>query len=301
MKEIVSTSLGSSQRDHQVELELLGDKFIIQRIGTDGDFKKAAAILKDLDGKVDAIGLGGIDIYLTDGEKNYTIRDGEKLQDLVRRTPVVDGSKLKNALERETIRYLVEELNLELANKTALMVSAVDRFGMAEALVTAGCKMIFGDLIFGLKIPIPIRSISNFMTIAHILLPVVTKLPFQMLYPTGQEQDKEPQDKYHKYYDEADIIAGDYLYIKRYMPSDMNGKWIITNTITKSDIQDLAKRGVELLVTSTPEFEGRSFGTNVIEAVLVSLLDKPWEAVDPSEYLDLLEKLDFKPRVIWFE
>ena len=298
MREIVSASLGSSKRDHQVEVELLGEKFNIRRIGMDGDFGKIADLLKDLDGKVDAIGLGGIDIFLTDGTRQYAIRDGEKLQALVRRTPIVDGSKLKNVLERETVRFLVEERDLPLCDKTVLMVSAVDRFGMAEALAAAGCSMIFGDLIFGLKIPVPIRSISNFKNIAHMLLPFATKLPFQMLYPVGEEQDKEPESKYRKYYDEADIIAGDYLYIKRYMPLDMQGKWIITNTITASDIEDLKERGVELLVTSTPEFDGRSFGTNVIEAVLVSLLDKPWEAVGPSEYLGLLKKLDFKPRVI---
>jgi hypothetical protein len=301
MKEIVGTSLGSSKRDHQVEVKLLGEKFNIRRVGTDGDFDKIAGILRGLDGEVDAIGLGGIDIFLTDGKKQYAIRDGAKLKALVKNTPVVDGSKLKNALERETVRYLVEELELPIGGKTVLMVSAVDRFGMAEALAAAGCSMIFGDLIFGLNIPIPIRSMSSFKSIAHALLPFITKLPFQILYPVGEEQDKEPKVKYHKYYNEADIVAGDYLYIKRYMPEDMAGKWIVTNTITANDVDDLRARGVELLVTSTPEFEGRSFGTNVIEAVLVSLLNKSWDEIEPQEYLDLLRRLDFKPRVIRFE
>ncbi len=298
MRKIVSASLGSSTRDHQVDVELLGEEFNIRRVGADGDFDKIAGMLRDLDGNVDAIGLGGIDIFLTDGTKQYAIRDEAKLQAMVKSTPVVDGSKLKNALERETVRYLVEELKLPLRDKTVLMVSGVDRFGMAEALATAGCRMIFGDLIFGLKIPLPIRSISTFKNIAHALLPLVTKLPFQMLYPVGDEQDRAPRAQFQKHYAEADIIAGDYLYIRRYMPREMRGKWIITNTITVSDLDDLEERGVELLVTSTPEFSGRSFGTNVIEAVLVCLLDKPWEAVDPSEYTVLLKKLGFRPRVI---
>jgi len=300
MRKIVSTSLGSSQRDHDVEIDLLGERFSIRRVGTNGDFKKAEELLKELDGKVDAIGLGGIDIYLTDGKKNYAIRDGAKLQKMVKNTPVVDGSKLKNILEKETIRYMVEDLNLNLEGKTALMVSAVDRFGMAEALATAGCNMIFGDLIFGLDIPIPIRSFNTFLTIAHFLLPVVTKLPFEILYPIGKEQDKDPKIKYQKYYQEADIIAGDFLYIKRYMPDDLGGKWIVTNTITENDIKELKQRGAELLVTSTPELKGRSFGTNVMEAMLVSILDKPWNQIQAVEYLEVLNKLGFRPRVIRF-
>lgn len=39
MKHVVSVSLGSSTRDHRVETEFLGEKFSIERIGMDGDYK----------------------------------------------------------------------------------------------------------------------------------------------------------------------------------------------------------------------------------------------------------------------
>lgn len=297
MREIVSVSLGSSQRDHQVQATLLGEEFKIRRVGVDGDFKKAISLLKELDGKVSAIGLGGIDLYFWAGKKKYLVRDAKKLKKAVSRTPIVDGSGLKNTLERETIRYLKEEAHFPLEGKTALMVAAVDRFGLAEALVSSGCQMIFGDLIFGLGIPVPIRSFSNFLIIARILLPFVTKMPFKMLYPTGEKQEKGPKPKYQKYYQEADIIAGDFLFIRKYMPKDMKGKSIITNTVTPADVSELKKRGVKYLITTTPEFEGRSFGTNVMEAVLVAIIGKPWEGIEPQEYLKLLKKLQFKPRI----
>ena len=40
MKKIVSVSLGSSSRDHAYTTELLGEKFEISRVGTDGDVNK---------------------------------------------------------------------------------------------------------------------------------------------------------------------------------------------------------------------------------------------------------------------
>lgn len=52
-------------------------------------------------------------------------------------------------------------------------------------------------------------------------------------------------------------------------------------------------------MTTTPEFQGRSFGTNVMEAVLVALLQKPREEISSQDYLDLLRRLDFKPRVVY--
>ena len=297
MKEVVSVSLGSSQRDHVAESEFLGEKFRIRRVGADGDFARAIQLLKELDGRVDAIGLGGIDLYLCANNKRYLIRDAVKLRDVVKKTPVVDGSGLKNTLEREVVRYLQEEEGWKLKGKTVLMVSAVDRFGMAEALHEAGCKIIFGDLMFGLKVPIPLRSMTTFRIVAALLLPIVTKLPFGFLYPTGEKQEKSPKSKYQKYYEEADIIAGDYLFIKRYLPPDLGGRIIITNTVTQKDVEELRAKGAALLVTTTPELQGRSFGTNVMEAVLVAIINKPWMEITPQEYLDLLKKLDFKPRI----
>lgn len=297
MKEVVSISLGSSKRDHEVKVKFLGEEVRIRRIGTDGDFEKAIQLLKEMDGKVDALGMGGIDLYLYAGSTRYSIKDAIKLQKAVKKTPLVDGSGLKNTLEREVVRYLQEETDLRLEGKTVLMVSAVDRFGMAEALHAAGCKMIFGDLIFGLDIPIAIRSFSAFEVLARALLPIVTKMPFRMLYPTGGEQEEEPKVKYAKYYAEADIIAGDFLFIRKYMPRDMKGKWILTNTVTKDDVEDLKQRGVEYLITTTPELGGRSFGTNVMEAALVAFIGKPWDKIKADDYLHMLRKLNFKPRV----
>lgn len=297
MKEVVSISLGSSKRDHEVKVKFLGEEVRIRRIGTDGDFEKAIQLLKEMDGKVDALGMGGIDLYLYAGSTRYSIKDAVKLQKAVKKTPLVDGSGLKNTLEREVVRYLQEEMDLRLEGKTVLMVSAVDRFGMAEALHAAGCKMIFGDLIFGLDIPIAIRSFSAFEVLARALLPIVTKMPFRMLYPTGGEQEEEPKVKYAKYYAEADIIAGDFLFIRKYMPRDMKGKWILTNTVTKDDVEDLKQRGVEYLITTTPELGGRSFGTNVMEAALVAFIGKPWDKIKADDYLRMLRKLNFKPRV----
>jgi len=297
LKRIVSASLGSSKRNHKVEVELLGEKFSIERIGTDGDFNRTIDMLKELDGKVEAIGLGGIDLYLYAGGKRFVIRDAQKLKSAVKRTPVVDGSGLKNSLERETVRYLAEEAGLPIAEKSVLMVSGVDRFGMAETLHELGCKITFGDLIFGLGLYWPIRSMATFRLVAYTLLPIVTKMPFKLIYPTGSKQNEEPQEKYVKLYRGADIIAGDYLLIRKYMPKDMKGKWILTNTTTEQDVADLKERGAELLITTTPVFNGRSFGTNVLEATLLALLGKKWEEVTPQDYLDLLKKLDYKPRI----
>ncbi len=301
MRRVVSVSLGSSKRDHKVLVELLGETFEISRMGVDGDFDRALSLLQELDGKVDAIGLGGIDVYLFVKQKRYAISDGLKLMDAVKVTPVVDGSGLKNTLEREVVRILAEETDLLKQGVKVLMVSSVDRFGMAEALSEMGCDMTFGDLIFTAGIPYPIKTVEELEDIANRILPEISKMPFHMIYPTGKKQETQDEDKvkkFAKYYYDADIIAGDFHLIRRFMPGGMDGRTVLTNTTTREDIDFLKEKGIGTLVTTTPEYEGRSFGTNVMEAVLVAILGKPWDEITPQEYLDLLQRVNFRPRIL---
>ena len=301
MKRVVSVSLGSARRDHKVLVELLGKQFEIARRGTDGDFDRAMELLKEIDGKVDAIGLGGIDVYLFVRQKRFAIRDGLRLLESVKITPVVDGSGLKNTLEREVVRILAKETGLLKKGTRVLMVSSVDRFGMAEALTEIGCDVTFGDLIFTAGIPYPIKTVDELEELANRILPEIAKMPFQMIYPTGKKQESQDEAKVQKFagfYHDAEVIAGDFHLIRRFMPPGLKGQAILTNTTTPEDIEFLKEKGAGILVTTTPEYEGRSFGTNVMEAALIAVLGKPWPEVSPGDYLELLERLNFRPRLL---
>jgi len=296
MKHVVSVSLGSSRRDHKVETEILGEKFFIERIGTDGDFTKAVELIRSLDGKIDAFGMGGIDLFIVAGDRRYMLRDALRLKAAAQKTPMVDGSGLKNTLERRTIQYLAQEGIIDFIGKKVLLVCGVDRFGMAEALLAAGADVTFGDLIFGLNLPIPLKSWEMLSRVVKTIGPLVSKIPFKYLYPTGEQQDVIIA-KFGKYYDSNEIIAGDFHFIKKYLPANLQGKGILTNTIISEDIKLLAQRGAHRLITTTPELGGRSFGTNVMEAVLVVLLQKKVEEITPDDYNHILDLVKYKPRV----
>lgn len=296
MKHVLSVSIGSSKRDHKVEMDILGEKFIIQRIGTDGDIKKAIKIIEEMDGKVSAFGMGGIDLYMCVGNKKYMFRDAAKIARAAKISPIVDGSGLKNTLERKVINYLIEEKIIDFKDKNVLLVSGMDRFGMAEALEESGCDLVLGDLAFALGVPIPIPSLRSLYIIATFVAPIVCLLPISMIYPTGKKQEKI-YAKHSRFYDRADIIAGDFHFIKRYMPPEIPGKIIITNTITSQDMEMLRARGAKMLITTTPELGGRSFGTNVMEGIIVSLAEKPYKSLKPDDYNMLLDKLGFEPRI----
>lgn len=269
MKNIVSVSLGSHSRDHEAALRLLGEEVRMARRGCDGDIDAAQEMIRQLDGQVDAIGLGGIDRYLIVKNNRYEIKDAVRLVDAAQKSPVVDGSGVKDTLERQIIRDLHRDGIIE-PSQSVLMVSAMDRFGMAETFHSLGYSLVAGDLIFASHINYPIRSVDELAELARKLLPELTRMPFDKLYPVGAVQTEPSDPRFSRYFQEADIIAGDFHYIRRYMPEDLSGKLIITNTTTESDWAWLRAAGVRMLVTTTPLLDGRSFGANVIEAALVA-------------------------------
>jgi len=297
MKRAISISIGSSKRDKAVEVTLLGEKVSIERIGTDGDMEAAALKYKELDGTVDAFGVGGADLgALADG-KWYPFYSVKPMVRFVKKTPLVDGGGLKNTLENRAPAFVEKKIGeyIKAQGRKVLVTVGVDRWGLSQAFVDAGYETVFGDLMFGLDIPIAINKISQLKTLAALLMPIAGRLPFEWIYPIGEKQEKRTP-KWGKYYAWATVIAGDCHYIKRFMPDDLKGKVIVTNTTTPEDVAEFKKAGVKYLITTTPVLEGRSFGTNMMEAAVVAVSGKGRPLTWP-ELTEMIDKLGFEPQL----
>jgi len=297
MKRAVSISIGSSKRDKKVEVTLLGEQVSIERIGMDGDMEAAALKYKELDGTVDAFGVGGADLgALADG-KWYPLYSVRPMVRFIEKTPLVDGGGLKNTLENKAPAFVDQKIGeyINARGRKVLVTVGVDRWGLSKAFSEAGYETVYGDLMFGLDIPIAIHKLSSLKTVAALLMPIAGRLPFEMLYPTGEKQEQRTP-KWGKYYDWATVIAGDCHYIKRFMPDALTGKVIVTNTTTPEDVAEFKKAGVKYLVTTTPVLEGRSFGTNMMEAALVAVSGKG-RPLTWDELSEMIEKLNFEPQI----
>ena len=297
MKRAVSISIGSSKRDKAVEIELLGEKVRVERIGTDGDMEKAAQLFRDLDGKVDAFGVGGFDLYTKLEKKRYPLYSVWPIIRYIKQTPIADGAGLKTTLEYRLVPTLESAIGdyLNQIGRRALITAAITRWGMTMSFVKGGYDYIFGDLMFGLGVPIPLRRIESLRIVAAVLMPIVGRLPFKWLYPIGESQE-ERIPKWEKYYHWATVIAGDCHYVKRHMPYHMDGKIVVTNTTTPQDVEMFRQAGVKYLLTSTPVLDGRSFGTNMMEAALIAVAGKGRVLTD-DEITALIDQLDFQPKV----
>jgi hypothetical protein len=295
MKRAVSISIGSSKRDKAVEIDLLGEKVSIERIGTDGDMEKAARLYQELDGKVDAFGVGGADLGVMVDQKWYPLYSVKPMVKFIKETPVADGTGLKNTLEYRAAPFIENKIGNYIQAKKAFIATGVDRWGLGQSFVKQGYDCVFGDLMFSLGIPFPIRSTRALKNLAAILMPLVGRLPFEWIYPTGEKQE-ERIPKWEKYYHWATITAGDCHYVKRHMPERMDGKVIVTNTTTTADVALFRSAGVKYLITTTPVLDGRSFGTNMMEAALIAVAGKK-RTLANAELDELLDRFGFKPQL----
>ena len=191
-------------------------------------------------------------------------------------------SKLKDYIEKN-------------GGRKVFVVSGADRWGMSSSFLDAGYECVFGDIMFALEVPVALHTAKQLKTLAAILMPIVGRVPFSWVYPTGEKQEKRVP-KWEKYYREATVIAGDCHYIKRCMPDDMKGKIVLTNTTTAEDVELFRKLGVKYLITTTPVLDGRSFGTNMMEAALVALSGKG-RPLTWDELNEMIAKLGFEPQL----
>ena len=294
MKRAVSVSLGSTSRDKRVVADFRGEPIAVERIGTDGDAGKARRLFAELDGKVDALGVGGVDLYLRLDDREYPLRAALKLVQDVRQTPVVDGRGLKHTLERRVFELATPDVGSLPRFRRAVVPVAVDRLGLTEAVSDVADEVVIGDLMVALGIPIPIRGIASYRALARLLFPVVSFFPMSMLFYGSGRVETKP--KYERFWRGADLIAGDFMFMREYLPDDLGGKMIITNTTTDESIELLRARGVPTVITTTPRFERRSFGTNMIEAALTAYAGKG-RTLSDGELDFLIDELGLLPCV----
>jgi hypothetical protein len=294
MKRAVSISLGSSQRDKSVKIKLGGEEILVERIGTDGDIAKAHQMYLDLDGKIDAFGVGGVDLYLRLDKREYPLHAALKLVSGVTKTPLCDGRGL--TLERRVFELAKPQLG-EVRFRQGFVPVAVDRLGLAEAVAEVSEKIVAGDLMVALGVPIPLYGIPAFKRVARIMLPIVSWFPMSMIFYGSGGAEQKP--KYVKYFEGSDLIAGDFLFMRKYMPPRLDGKTIVTNTTTEDNIELLKSRGVKTVITTTPRYEGRSFGTNMMEAALTAYAGKGRRLTD-EELNGLIDGLELRPSVVDF-
>jgi predicted amino acid dehydrogenase len=273
-------------------------------MGTGGDPDRAGACIAEYDGKVDAIALEGFAAQLKLGTESRVHAIGAALKSATARTPIVDGSGVRDGLERWAVMLADRAQPGIFAQKIVLMTPGLNHAGLIDELNKHSRTIRYADpfVFFNLPdFPLVGGLVGGKQTLgraASLTLDRLYDAPFRRLHPlAGTPHAHRPESPFHS----ADILAGDIGAIRRYAPALLERKTIVVEYATADDLEDLRERGVSIVVTLMPSLDGKGelgqWSAATIEAIFAALRPDPTVPLSEDVYLDLMANLEWTPAI----
>lgn len=279
-------------------VDLLGRTIEIRHLGCEADLNVMAAHIAQLDGQVGAIALQGVSRQLRLGKARVTHEQASPLFNVAQRTPVVDGSGVRAAMERWAVRLAAEAQPGIWSRKRVLMVPGLNHGGLAQALGQYAEQLRYADPIVFFALPgAPgVDSAEAIMRAAGPTLSQLKQVSFRRLFPDAGKPARPRSDKPFYW---ADVLAGDMGTIRRYAPARLRRKIVVTEATTGEDLADLKAREVSTVVTTMPplEHELSQMGAAAFEACLVALRPAPEAPLTENTYLNLMAEMEWRPGI----
>ena len=299
MKHIVSISLGSSSLDYSFKTRFLGENFTVERQGTDRDAKQAAQLIKEKRADADAIGLGMVREHYTVGTDHFVRPETRKLEKLSSDTPITTGARLREIVQEWTLRSAQMELGNIFSNARVLFLSGTINYRLASILSEFTDNLTFADPVaqFGLpNLLTSLRALELYATGSHPIL----------RFESGK--DLVPSIAPFKFFNhlvlrravkEAHVVVAPYEQLRHYGQDELDGKTVITSTVSDERLQELREKGVRLVLDCSIQPFKHTVGLNVIEAMVMAALDKPADEISHDDYLEIFTDLELKPRLLY--
>ncbi len=298
MKNVLVIDL--NQGDELTQITYRGEQVQIRQVGCGGSPETAIELIKQNDGKVDAIGLDGYPFQLKLGSFATYHAAGDELRHAAQTTPLVDGSGLRAGLERWGIMLADRMQPGIFAQKRILMVPGLNHEGMAAALSRRGSEIRYADPVVYFALPdFPGAGHQKTLNrVANMTLDQLKDAPFRRIHPQPGVPGVLRSEKPFRW---ADVLAGDMGAIRRYAPFSLKHKIVVSDNSTEADLEDLRQRGVAAVVTLLrplhPDLPLQRSSAALIEAVLIALRPDPAAPLNENTYLDLIAGTEWKPDI----
>jgi len=293
---VIHLNEGSSRET----VRILGHDVEIERVGCGGDSDKAAMLIREYDGQVDAIGLEGMPAELRLGMNSRPHDIGSLLPTMAQKTAVVDGCGLRAGLERWAVILAEREHPGIFNQKRILMVPGLNHRGLTAALSRRTPSLRYADpgVYFGLPF---VAGVGRKVTVEKAAVRTLEQLhdaPFRRICP---QPGLPSTPRYTEPFEWADILAGDIGAILRYAPHSLAHKTIVVDHATPADVAELQQRGAATLLTLMPaliEGEISRWSVATMEALFVAVRPDPDMPLIEDTYLDLLSQMEWTPTVL---
>jgi len=299
VKSIVSVSLGPRSLDSSFRARFLGQEFKVRRIGTDNDLKAAENLVAEWRDRVDAIGLGMVRDHYWVGTNHFVQRDTARLEQIAGDTLVSTGARLREIVQEWSLRAAQAELGNYFNNAKVLFFSGGTNYRLASVMAEYTGNFAFADPVLQLGIPRLLHSLQALELYAAGTQPVRRFRPAGVALPSLAPGRLLNQFLLKQAVRDADVIVAPYHQLERYEPGELDGKTVLTSTISDERLQALKDRGVRVVLDCSIQLFEQTVGLNVVEAMILAALGKPPAQIAHDDYLEIFTSLDLKPRILF--
>jgi predicted amino acid dehydrogenase len=296
IKRVVTVTLGSSKRDFSFETDLLGHRFQVKRMGADDDVNRAWELMRRAQAKADAIGLGEVADHYHVGQRTVTNRETRRLTKVVTRVPVTTGSTLRRLLQVSAVRYVQNHLGNYFNNNLVLFLSGMRNYDMAVAMSDYTPNLRFADAVAQTGAPTLLHSLAQLELYAKGSEWMLAGRPGEILESalTGFKSAMMARAVASSH-----VIVGTVAELKAVgNRRNLSGKTVITSAVDDEAEVFFRECEVNLAIDVSPQLFEKVVGLNVLEAMILATLRKPQEAVSDDDFIEIIEELDIKPRLL---
>jgi predicted amino acid dehydrogenase len=305
VKQIVSVSLGSSSNDYAFETEFLGQDFMVKRFGTDGDQEAAARLLLKWDKEAAAIGLGHLKYPYGIGPRYLARKHADKIKALGSRirTPVTDGSALRDVAFEWSLRFIQHKFGNYFNNARVLFLSGMTSYRIARVMSEFTENLSFADPVLENGISKFLGSLSDLERYARNAHEILQWVPSRQLSDSVVPLKTWNGYIVKKAMQKANIIVvpfhGFYDYLADTTLEELGGKTVITSTAYTDRVAFLKERGVDVIIDTAPKVLQQVVAPNVLEAVILAALGRQRDTIRNDDLLEIISTQRMDPRVVY--
>jgi predicted amino acid dehydrogenase len=300
MKTVIGVSLGSKDLDFGFRTRFLGRLLHVQRLGTNGSTAQAARLLRQWDGRADAIGLGLVGNSRHVGHSARGLNNGNggaQLRAAVTHTPLSTGARLADLFLEWAVRHTQAELGHYFDNARVLFFSGVAHHKLAMSMAEYTPNLRFADPLLQLGVPKLLTSLDALALYARGAHEVSAWLPPRSLVP--ELLDRWAQHALRRAMAHAHVIVAPVHELDAFGLEELAGKTIVTTTVNPERLARFKDKGVHLVIDGAPLVQGHAVDPALLDAMILAATDKATDELLDDDYLDVLTGEGLTPRLLY--
>ncbi len=298
---VVDVSLAESERNYDTVVTFLEHEFRIVRVGADGDVDRGEEMVKEWTpaAKVFAI-TGARDARTTGilaGDEKGALR---RLESATGEVPMTNGSRLRDVLQEWTIRKVAADKPGLFNNARTVVLGGSHHRRTARLLAEFTDNIKFADAVLQWGLPSMLDSFNALDRFAGVSKWFLNRVPDPIAGPVSAPGRRFNQSMLRKAVAEADVLVATYDELMMFDLEELAGKTLITSAISEERLDELHRRGVDLVLDDTPQaFEGVTVNAAVLEALMLAATGAEESRLTDDDLLDMITSAGLGPRSLY--